>query len=239
MNTVRLNKYIAGSSVCSRRKADEYIKQGLVQVNGKIEMQLGTVINPDIDRVRVNGKEIVPEQELVYILLNKPVGCVTTAKDQFGRPTVMDYVKDIPYRIFPVGRLDYNTSGLLLLTNDGHLTNKITHPKNKVEKTYLAQVSKVPTQRQLEQLRSGLIIDNYKTAPARVEIFRRKEGCELKIIITEGRNRQVRKMCEAISCPVTSLHRISIGFLTLDGLKPGNYRKLSQSELSKLFKYAS
>lgn len=242
----RLNKFIAGANVCSRRKADELIQSGRVSVNGKTVTELGVKVASG-DVVMLDGNKLKSNDGYIYIMLNKPTGCVTTASDQFGRKTVMDYVRDIKTRVFPVGRLDYNTSGLLILTNDGDFANKLMHPKNKTEKTYIVKVKSKPAVEELTKLRRGVVISEnseygdkggireYKTAPARVSVIEiEKDGAVLEITIREGRNRQVRKMCEAVNCSVISLHRISVGSLSLGDLKPGSHRYLTAAEVRKL-----
>lgn len=233
-NLVRLNKYIADCGIAARRKADELILHNKIMVNQKLINEPGFKINPDKDIVLMDGNEIKLESKRVYILLNKPVGYVTTAKDQFGRKTVMDLIKT-EYRVYPVGRLDYDTSGLLILTNDGQFANKLMHPKFKIDKTYIAEVQGIITNEELNRLRHGVIIDDVKTSPAKVEVI--KEGgnsATLKIIIHEGRNRQVRKMCEAVGHKVKALQRISLGNISLGKLKLGQWRNMSISEIDYL-----
>lgn len=233
---MRLQKYLAEAQVASRRKAEEIILQGRVKVNGEIITELGTKVESDSDIVTVDGKKVTICEEMVYVMLNKPEGCVTTVKDQFGRKSVLDYVSDIKERIYPVGRLDYDTSGLLLLTNDGDLTYKLTHPKNNVEKTYIAIVDRKPDSEDLERFRKGLIIEGKKTAPAKIEIVKKDRLTTLNIKIHEGRNRQVRKMCAAIGCNVVRLKRIAEGNLELGNLEKGKYRYLSDEEIRYLKK---
>ncbi|WP_099189270.1 pseudouridine synthase [Tepidibacter mesophilus] len=232
---MRLNKYMALCGVASRRKSDELIKNRKVKVNGEIVEELGIDVNENQDIIEVNGKVIIAEQKNIYVIINKPEGYVTTVKDQFNRKTVLDLVKDIDERIYPIGRLDYETSGLLILTNDGNLTYRLTHPKHEVVKTYLARLKLVPDKIKIKQFESGLKIDDYVTAPAEFKIIKKDENqsiCEIKI--HEGKNRQVRKMCKAIGHPVLSLKRISIGNIELGNLKIGEYRNLSQKEINYL-----
>ena len=204
---VRLQKFLADCGVCSRRKAEEYILSGKVKVNNNIVTELGTKVDEIKDKVYFNNKLVNIENSKVYIMLNKPEGCVTTAKEQFNRKTVFDYI-NIKERVVPVGRLDYDTSGLLLLTNDGDLTYKLTHPKHSIKKVYIAKVYGVPNKKKLDTFKKGIIIDGYKTLPSNIEIIEKDNKYSvLKIIITEGRNRQVRKMCEAIGHRVASLKR--------------------------------
>ncbi|MDR1688898.1 MAG: rRNA pseudouridine synthase [Clostridiales bacterium] len=259
----RLNKYIASAGFCSRRKAEDFILSGKVAVNGEIVTSLGAKVNVQTDTVTLDGEKITPAKSFVYIMLNKPQGCVTTAEDQFGRKTVMDFLRGVNERVFPVGRLDYNTSGLLLLTNDGEFANKITHPKYKADKTYMAQVRPVPSSAALEKLRRGVLIKEendfnntgasgnfFKTAPAKVRVIKGEKNLNgtdnknsegtvmLEITIHEGRNRQVRKMCEAVGLEVVTLHRIKVGRLSLGALKPGAYRFLTKDEISEAMRLA-
>ena len=232
---LRLQKYLAECGVASRRKSEEFILKGMVSVNGKIVSELGVKIDDEKDIVEFNGKKIVRKKKYTYIIFNKPEGCVTTVKDQFGRKTVLDYIKDIHVRVYPVGRLDYDTSGLLILTDDGELTYTLTHPKHNIPKTYVAKVNKIPSERDVSKFKKGLVIDGHKTSPAELIILKKYEHkAELKITIHEGRNRQVRKMCAQIGCNVLSLKRISVGELTLGTLKKGEYRMLSDKEISYL-----
>ena len=232
---VRLQKFLADTGIASRRKAEEYILQGKVKVNGQVVTNLGTKINPDKDVILYNEKKVEIKEKKVYLLLNKPENYVTTVNDQFNRPTVIDLLHSVKERVYPVGRLDYNTSGLLLLTNDGELTYKITHPKHHIDKVYLATVKGVPGEASLNKLRRGVVIDDYKTAPAKVKMIRTSSNsATLQITIHEGRNRQVRKMCEAIGHPVISLKRIAIGEILLGDLPVGKFRSLTQKEIDYL-----
>lgn len=201
MEEIRLQKYMADNGIASRRKCEEYILQGKVKVNGKVANELGTKINPKIDKVEFNNKLISMEKEYVYILLNKPIGYVTTVDDQFNRPTVLDLLKGVRKRVVPVGRLDMYTSGALILTNDGDFVYKVTHPKHEIEKTYTVTLKGEIKEAQIEQLRSGVEIEDYITKPAKVKILKidkEKNISRLEIVIHEGKNRQVRKMCEAV-----------------------------------------
>lgn len=228
---MRLQKYLAEAQVASRRKAEEIILEGRVNVNGKKVTELGTKVESEIDEITVDGKKVEICEKMVYIMLNKPEGCVTTVKDQFGRKSVIDYVKDIGERVYPVGRLDYDTSGLLIITNDGELTYRLTHPKHNIEKTYIAEVDKVPDEEAMEKFRNGIIIDGRKTAPAKIKIIKKSKFTTLNIKIKEGRNRQVRKMCAAIGCNVITLKRIATGNLELGNLEKGKYRYLTDEEI--------
>lgn len=236
----RLQKFLAEAGVASRRKAEELIAQGKVKVNGKVVTEMGMKIDPAKDEVTYLDKKVTTKDtKMVYIMLYKPEGYVTTAKEQFGRPAVMDLVKGVKERIFPVGRLDYDTSGLLLLTNDGDLTYKLTHPKHDVDKTYIAKLYGIPDEGALQKFRRGVVIDGKRTKPAKIQIIDKdKDGrfCTAEIIIHEGRNRQVRKMCEAIKHPVAQLKRVATGDLKLGDLQKGKYRHLTEKEIKYLKK---
>lgn len=233
---VRLQKFLADCGICSRRKAEEHILAGDVKVNDKIVTELGLKVDEKKDKIYFKNKYVKIEQKKVYIMLNKPEGCITTAKEQFDRKTVFDYI-DIKERVVPVGRLDYDTSGLLILTNDGDLTYKLTHPKHNINKVYIAKVYGVPNKEKLEIFRKGIIIDNYKTAPANIQILEKDNKYSmLKITITEGKNRQVRKMCDAIGHRVVSLKRIAIDKISIGNLKVGQYRCSTKEEINYLKK---
>ena len=214
MNEERLQKYLANAGIASRRKCEELILQGKIEVNGKVVTELGTKVSSK-DIIKYNGRLVKPEEEKVYILLNKPIGYVTTAHEQFGRDKVLDLIK-INKRIVPVGRLDMYTSGALILTNDGELVNKLTHPKNEIEKTYNVTLKGKIIEQEIEKLKTGVIIDNeYLTKPAKVKILKIDENkniSRIQITIHEGKNRQIRKMCEA-------------------DLKPGEWRYLKLNEI--------
>lgn len=232
---MRLQKYMAKCGVASRRKSEELIAEGLVQVNGKTIIEPGFIVDPDKDKVQVDNRIIRLESKKVYIMLNKPVGFVTTLKDEKDRNIVTDLIDGVNERIYPVGRLDIDTSGLIILTNDGDLTQKLTHPSNKVVKRYIAVVEGVPNRLELERFRHGLTIDGKKTAKAKVKIAKRYEDDSiLDIEIHEGRNRQVKKMCEAINHPVKKLKRVSIGEIEIGGLEIGSWRYLDQEEIDYL-----
>jgi len=229
---MRLQKYMAGCGVASRRASEQMIADGRVAVNGESVTALGAKIDADTDVVTVDGARITPVQCYTYLLLHKPVGYVTTAADQFGRPTVLDLVKEEGARLYPVGRLDYDTSGLLLLTDDGDLAYRLTHPKHQVPKTYEARVVGIPKGAAVERFRSGLEIDGRMTAPAEIHVIRRQSGAaDVRVTITEGRNRQVRKMLSAIGHEVVALKRVQEGALRLGDLAPGAYRHLTEEEL--------
>ncbi len=232
---IRLQKFLAEANVASRRKAEEMIQAGRVRVNGKTVTELGTKVDDEKDIVEADGKEVRIVGKLVYIMLNKPEGCVTTAHDQFNRRTVLDLVEGVNERIYPVGRLDYDTSGLIILTNDGDLTYRLTHPKHNVAKTYIALVDSEPTAEEIHTFENGVVIDGRKTAKARLKVIKQDAvGAYLMIVIREGRNRQVRKMCEAIGHPVRRLKRTATGKLTLGKLKKGQWRYLTDEEIAYL-----
>jgi len=237
---MRLQKYLANAGVASRRAAEKIIAEGRVSVNDEIVREMGVQIDEDYDAIKVDGELVKNEEKKYYIMLNKPVGFVTTVSDDKGRPTVMELVSDISARIYPVGRLDYDTEGLLLLTNDGDLTFKITHPKHDISKTYVAEVSGNITMDTIVQLRRGVVIDGKKTSPAEVEVVGATQyGTKVEITIHEGRNRQVRKMFEALGCVVKRLRRTKEAGLTLGHLPLGKWRKLSESEVNMLKKIES
>ncbi len=235
---VRLQKYIAMSGIASRRAAETMIQEGRVRVNGKKVTEQGIKVEVGADAVMVDGKPIKIKNKNYYIMLNKPVGYVSTVKDQFERPTVVDLVKkDLEdARIFPVGRLDYDTEGLLLLTNDGDFTYKVTHPKFEKDKTYIATIKGGITIAGINKIRRGVYIDdNFKTSPAQAEILDAVDGRTfIQITIHEGKNRQVRKMFEAIGCKVIGLKRIKIGTVDLGNLPLGRWRHLTSHEVSYL-----
>ncbi|MCJ7856747.1 rRNA pseudouridine synthase [Lachnospiraceae bacterium NSJ-143] len=232
---VRLQKFLADAGVASRRKAEELILAGKIQVNGVTVTELGTKVDNETDEVYYNGKRVKGAGKHVYIMLNKPEGFVTTVKDQFDRPTVMDLIKGVKERVVPVGRLDYDTSGLLLLTNDGELTYKLTHPSKQVEKTYIAKLFGRPDENNIREFSYGVKIDTGLTQPAKLEILEDLgKYCVCKITITEGKNRQVRKMCDAIKHPVATLKRVGTGNIELGDLKKGAYRYLTDREVAYL-----
>ena len=230
----RLQKIISESGYCSRRKAEELISAGRVKVNGR-SCKLGDKADISKDIISIDGVNIdTPvKRELVYYMLNKPRGYVTTTSDELERRCVMDLLEDVPERVFPIGRLDRNSEGLLLLTNDGDFANKIMHPSGHIPKTYRVTVRPDITEEQLTSLQSGVIIDGVKTLPASATVLTKEEGrAVMQLTIREGRNRQIRKMCEAVGLEVARLKRISIGPLKLGMLKPGEYRQLTPQELT-------
>ncbi len=235
---VRLQKYIAMSGIASRRAAEGMIDEGRVKVNGKKVTEQGTKVETGRDTVTVDNKPVEIKDKKYYIMLNKPAGYVSTAKDQFDRPTVVDIVKEeVGTRIFPVGRLDYETEGLLLMTNDGDFTYKITHPKFQKDKTYIAVIHGGIAIPDLNRLRKGVKVEDYTTSPAQVEIMDAASGkTAIKITIHEGRNRQVRKMFDALGYTVIALKRIKIGELELGNLPVGRWRHLTSHEINCLLK---
>ena len=238
MEEIRLQKYIADCGITSRRKAEELIKQGKIKVNGQIVHELGTKINPQKDIVLYQDKKIKEKQKNVYILLNKPIGYVTTVKDQFERPSVLDLVK-VKQRVVPVGRLDMYTSGALILTNDGDFVYQVTHPKHEIDKTYTVTIKGIVTEQDVELLKNGVKIEDYTTKPAKVKILKtdlEKNTSRLEITIHEGKNRQIRKMCEAVGYPVLALHRSKISGIGVKDLPLGKWRFLSKREVERILK---
>lgn len=234
---LRLQKFMAENGVASRRKSEELIASGLIKVNGLIISELGHKIDTAKDVVEVCGRIIEPSStELFYYLLNKPKGYVSTAKDQFGRPSVVSLIKNSA-RLYPVGRLDYDTEGLIIITNDGELTNKLTHPGYSVTKEYEAIVRGIITDKTAEAFQCGIDIGGYITKPAKMHIVAQyKDSAVIRIVISEGKNRQVRKMCASLGHEVTHLKRVAIGNILLGDLKVGHYRMLSKKEILGLNK---
>lgn len=233
----RLQKIIAQAGIASRRHAEQLIQEGRVKVNGKTVTELGVKADVAKDRITVDGKLLKHEPKKYYIILHKPRGYVTTMADPQGRKTVSDLVKDIPVRLHPIGRLDYDTEGLLLMTNDGDLTFALTHPKHEIKKTYAARVDGVPKAADLELLARGVELEDGLTAPAEIALVDIIDGNGvLEITIHEGRNRQVRRMCEKIGYPVIRLKRKQLAFLTLDKVARGRYRHLTVKEIEGLKK---
>lgn len=231
----RLQKVIARAGIASRRKSEELIKEGRVKVNGKVVKELGLKVSSS-DRVEVNEIQIEKE-EPVYFLLYKPRGVISSVNDEKGRKVVTDFFPHLKERIYPVGRLDYDTSGLLVLTNDGEFANLLMHPKNEIDKVYVAKVKGIPSKENLRKLEKGIRLEDGKTAPARVKLLsadNKKQSAIVEITIHEGRNRQVRRMFEAIGHDVLKLKRERYGFLTLTGLKTGDARELSPHEVKQL-----
>ena len=236
MEEIRLQKYLAEAGIASRRKAEEFILQGKVQVNGKVVTELGTKVQPGKDEVKYENEIVQIENKKIYILLNKPIGYVTTVKDQFNRDSVLDLVK-VKERLVPVGRLDMYTSGALILTNDGDFVYKVTHPKHEINKTYTVTLKGIVSKENIDNLRKGVDIGGYITKPAKVKILKideEKQITRLEIIIHEGKNRQVRKMCEAIGHKVLALHRSAIAGIGVKDIELGKWRYLSKEEVKKI-----
>ncbi|MEI4800738.1 pseudouridine synthase [Bacillus sp. FJAT-51639] len=236
----RLQKVIAQAGIASRRKAEELIQQGKVKVNGKVVTELGTKVSAQ-DKVEVNNIPLEKETP-AYFLLYKPTGVISSVTDDKGRKVVTDFFAEIPQRLFPIGRLDYDTSGLILMTNDGEFANILMHPKYKVDKTYVAKVKGQLTGEKIRMLEKGVMLEEGKTAPARVKILswdKRKEIAIVQLTIHEGRNRQVRRMFEAVGCKVMKLKRERYAFLELGSLRPGDARELSPHEVKQLRALAS
>lgn len=236
---MRLQKYLAMCGVASRRKCEELIEAGYVYVNGEKITFMGMQVEEGKDVVTFKGKVVRPENEKIYIALNKPAGCVSTCKDDKGRETVMEYVKDIKHRLYPVGRLDFISEGLLIMTNDGELANVLTHPRHGIQKKYLAVIDSDITPEEINRLETGVVIDGYKTAPAIFHLISSSpQRSEVLCVISEGKNRQIRKMFEAISKNVKYLKRVAVGDIKLDNLKKGQYRHLTAKEIEYLKKLA-
>ena len=241
-NEQRLQKIVAAAGIASRRKAEELITSGRVQVNGQKVTELGSKADPERDHIRVDGKLLKKPQQFRYFMLNKPKGVVTTVSDPEGRPTVMKFFARAGARVFPVGRLDYQSEGLLLMTNDGELANVLTSAASKVEKTYLVKVSGKPTEAELEQLRRGVMIERGRrgeregrvmTQPASISLVRETDNPWYEVILTEGKNREIRKMFEEVGHFVEKVRRVGFGPLILD-VKPGEMRELDEKEVSQL-----
>ena len=240
MSMIRLQKYLAECGIASRRKCEDYISAGIIRVNGDVVTELGTKVDPLVDKITMKGTllEIKPEKK-VYLMLNKPVGYVTTLKDEKGRSTVMDLLKGIDEKVVPVGRLDMYTSGLLLFSNDGEFVNKITHPSHETTKTYVVKTKGIPTEKDLDKLRKGIKLDTYTTSPAKVTMLLKdntNDIARLKIEIHEGKNREVRKMVKAIGLSTITLQRESVGNLSIDGLNKGEWRYLTNKEVQEIMK---
>ncbi|MFN8577374.1 MAG: pseudouridine synthase [Candidatus Sericytochromatia bacterium] len=228
---IRLQKIISEAGIASRRKAEELILDGRVSVNNKTVSELGTKANPDKDIIKVNGKKIDTNKPKIYIALNKPFGIISSRKDEKDRETVVDLINTDEY-IYPIGRLDYDSSGLILLTNDGEITNNLIHPKYEVEKVYVVYIQGFIPDRALEKFEKGIRLEDGYTAPAKVEIIREENNLTiLEVTIHEGKNRQIRRMFDALGYEVTKLKRIRIGNIKLDNLKAGEYRSLTNEEI--------
>lgn len=232
---MRLQKYLAICGIASRRKSEEFILQGRVKVNGQVIKEMGFKIDEEHDEILFDKRKIQPEKRKIVILLNKPTHYVTTISDPFNRRTVADLVKEIPERLVPVGRLDYHSSGLLLLTNDGDLTYQLTHPKHHIPKVYHVKIDGVLTSRQADMFRKGMVIDGYMTKPSELDIMSHDDSYSMmEIVLHEGRNRQIRKMIEKLGYKVLELERVAIGPIADKNLKPGQYRFLTDSEIKLL-----
>lgn len=235
---MRINKYIASCGVASRRASEQLIKEGKVKVNNKLITILATDIDEYNDTVTVDGKKIKPVTTKIYIMLNKPKGCVCTVKDDLGRKTIMDYIDELKdNRVFPIGRLDYDTEGLLLITNDGDLSNKLTHPSNEIPKTYIAKIESEIAENDLAKLRNGIVLDGRKLHRSKVKLLEVNDNIyRYEITIYEGRNRQVHRMLESINKEVVFLKRVAVGDLRLGGLTRGTFRYLTEKEINYLKK---
>ena len=233
-NKIRLQKHLAECGVASRRKAEELIEAGKVKINGHIA-EIGAKVDPKRDKVTVRGKAVVPVNEKVYIMLNKPRGFVTTMSDELGRKTVSDLVADAGNRIFPVGRLDRDSEGLLIMTNDGDFANKLTHPSSHVNKTYRVTVKGVAEEEQILQMKEGIVLDGRKTLPCDCFVAERKpDRTVLIFVLNEGRNRQIRRMCEEVGLEVLRLKRTEIAGVKLGMLPQGKWRPLNEREMRRL-----
>lgn len=234
----RLQKILSRAGVCSRRKAEEYILAGKVQVNGAVENQLGTMADPTKDEITVNG-QAVKKEPLRYFLFNKPDNVISSVKDPAGRKTVMDYFRHVKERIYPVGRLDYHSEGLLIMTNDGDLDYLLTHPSHEVEKVYDVTVRGHYTKKAAAAMEKGVRIESGVTAPCTIEVLgydKEKNKTKVRMHLHEGKNREIRRMMEAYHFPVFQLVRVQYSFLTLEGLKRGAFRKLTPDEVERLYK---
>ena len=237
MEEVRLQKFMADCGIASRRKCEEYILEGKVKINGETVNKLGIKVNPQKDEIIFEGEKIKKEEKKVYILLNKPIDYVTTVHDQFERKNVLELIKGVKERLVPVGRLDMYTSGALILTNDGDFVYKVTHPKHEINKTYVVTLKGIFNTDSKKRLETGVQIEDYKTKPAKVKILKldeEKNTSRVEITIHEGKNRQIRKMCETLGYKVLALHRTKIGVLSVNGLKIGQWRYLKKEEIERL-----
>lgn len=235
-NRIRLQKMLSDCGVASRRKAEELISKGLVKVNGEVA-KIGDKVNPKKDAVTVKGKKVMAKMRNYYIMLHKPRGYVTTMSDERNRKCVADLVSDVPCRVYPVGRLDRDSEGMLLLTNDGNFVNGVIHPSKHISKTYRVTVRPDITEDQLVQMSIGMEIDGRTTLPANVKVLSKEQGrVVLEIVLKEGRNRQIRKMCEKLGLEVARLKRTAIGQVKLGMLQPGQWRELTKEEINKIVK---
>ena len=237
--SMRLHRYMAHCGVASRRSCEAIIAEGRVRVNGGVVTEMGVTVEPGVDTVEVDGQVIEPEAEKVYIALNKPEGYITTVSDPYDRPSVMDLIRELTdVRLYPVGRLDGDSQGLLLMTNDGNFAHRLTHPRFHVEKEYRALVRGIPNESELDRLRNGGVeLDGRPTAPARVWVETVRGGAALcRTVIREGRNRQVRRMFDAVGHPVLELTRLRVGPVWLTGINPGQWRYLKEDEIHALMR---
>ncbi len=235
---IRLQKYLALCGVASRRKAEEIIASGRVTVNGHVIIEMGMSVDEDKDTVLLDGRKLRAETKKRYIILNKPKGYVTTLKDQFDRADITSLIEDVKERVFPVGRLDYDTEGLLILTNDGDFANAIAHPKNEIDKVYIARVKGEFTEEKAEKLRHGVLIDGKMTSPAGITVLKNDGRIqEIKVKIHEGRNRQVKKMFNTVACNVVALKRVSVGVFNIGNLPLGKWREFNENEMKEVKKY--
>ncbi len=237
---IRLNKFLAQAGIASRREVDKMIAGGRIKVNGQVVQVLGCKIDDEKDRVEVDGRRVEKEEKLIYLMLNKPPGYLVTLKDNFQRPTIQQLLPSLRQRVFPVGRLDYDSSGLLLMMNDGELAHRLTHPSFKVPKAYLVKVMGSPDSSKISRLEKGIFLDGKKTAPAKIAQIRREPKKSLyKIEIYEGRKREVKRMFQAIGHKVLHLQRTNFGGLKLGSLKQGKWRYLTRKEIDTLKKLAA
>ncbi len=232
---IRLQKIIASAGIASRREAERLIGEGHVSVNGSVVRQQGTLADPQVDRIKVNGRLLPAQEKKFYLIFYKPLGCLTTVKDDRDRPTVMDFFKDLPARLYPVGRLDFNTEGLLLFTNDGELSKKLLSPKSIVPRTYVVKVRGVPDEKDLNRLRKGVRLDNRPTGAMKVHVQRTTgKNSILSMQLTEGKYRHIKRVCEKVGHPVVKIGRIRFGNLDLTELPLGAYRFLTSRETRSL-----
>ena len=233
----RLQKVLARAGVASRRKAEELIREGKVRVDGRVVTEMGVKVDPDVQAIECDGMPVARQEKKVYILLHKPAGYLSTVSDPQGRPIVTGLLQNIKERVYPVGRLDLDTEGALILTNDGELAQKILHPSHEVKRTYVAKVKGHPAKKKLDDLSRGIVLEGRKTWPADLEVLHTEsKAATIRIVIHEGRKRQVRKMFEAIGHPVLQLKRVAYGQLKLGGLAPGKYRFLGPDDIKLIFK---
>jgi len=232
--TERIQKVLSRAGLASRREAERWIAEGRITVNGTVITEPGTRVDPSRDHLRVDGRPVREARHPVYYLLNKPDNCVTTTRDPEGRPIVMDLLSRVRERVFPVGRLDYHTTGLLILTNDGDLSDKLLRPASGCEKTYRAKVRGIPEARTIQNLSRGIVIEGRRTMPCRIKVMGGDRSAWVEVRLKEGRRNQIRKMFEAVGHPVTKLHRVAIGPLSDRNLPAGHYRALTESEVRRL-----